>query len=127
MSNAPLNIMNSDCVSPEELRRAPRQRTLRSGRVAINKVFSTIDVVVRDISDTGARIRLAQPMVLPKTFSLVIFDANTSTYRTIPAKFVWQRGVDIGVEFIGEEKNETFSKKNGTLSAPAHSPIVATR
>lgn len=112
--------MNSDCVSPEEFRRAPRQRTLRSGRVALNKVFSTIDVVVRDLSETGAKIRLAQPTVLPKTFSLIIFDANTSTYATYPAKPVWQRGIDVGVEFIADKKTDHYSEKDGTLfGAPA--------
>lgn len=115
MSNAILDTQDVICVSPEDLRCAPRHRTFKKGRVALNNVFSTIDAIIRDLSETGARLRLAQPTILPKNFDLVIFDANTDTYTSRPACLKWQKGNDAGVEFVGVKKSEDFSKKKGTV------------
>ena len=113
MSGVHLQDENTVCVSADELRSSPRYRTFKKGRVALNSVFSTIDAVIRDLSETGARFRLAQPTILPKTFDLIIFDANTDTYTSKNACLRWQKGSEAGVEFVGDEKSETFSKKNG--------------
>ena len=56
----------------KEKRRGPRRRVLKGAIVAYNDRRSTISCSVRDISDTGARVRVDGSMSAPDTFLLVI-------------------------------------------------------
>ena len=58
----------------------------------------TFDCVIRDVSDTGARLRLgSESTLLPEKFELV-FVAEQLAY---PAKLRWRRGTECGVEYLG--------------------------
>ena len=78
-----------------DLRASPRRRTLLGARIEFDNRTSTMDCVVRDISDTGARLALASPVVLPETFSLII-EPQHKRYR---ARVKWQRLSFAGVQF----------------------------
>ena len=58
--------------APEEKRRGPRRRVLKGAIVAYNDRHSTMPCFVRDISDTGARLRMDCSMSPPDTFLLII-------------------------------------------------------
>jgi hypothetical protein len=81
----------------DEARIAPRRRMLKSGKIAYNDRHVTIPCTVRDISATGARLRVEGSVTAPDTFELLIqldgLEAN--------CQVVWRRDCDVGVKFLG--------------------------
>ena len=73
----------------------PRGRTLLAGKVIYNFGQSSIDCVVRRISDHGATISVESPLGIPKHFQLLIPDEGTPR----PCKLVWQSDRELGLEF----------------------------
>ena len=69
---------------------------LKQGKVVLSN-WSVLDCVIRDLSDTGARLEFAGPTELPKEFRLLI----VSTNLLFPAELAWQRGLAAGVHFTG--------------------------
>lgn len=77
-----------------EKRQAPRHRVLKQGRLAFDSGGS-VDCTVRNLSDTGARIEVFNPVGLPEIFTLVI-PADKFTRR---CRSVWSHDKRIGVVF----------------------------
>ena len=77
------------------MRQHDRGRTLKSGKI-ITMGGGVIDCVIRDRSETGARIRIGATSPLPKTFELQ-FTSDGAKRR---AELRWQHGIDAGVVFI---------------------------
>jgi hypothetical protein len=50
----------------------------------------------RDVSDSGARVRLSTLMPLPKSFRVILRDGVCREAET-----VWRRGQELGVRFLG--------------------------
>lgn len=79
-------------------RRQLRKRMLKGGTIAFSGRHATIACVVRDISDTGARLQVAQANGVPDTFELIIeldgFEA--------PVEVVWRTVGEIGVRFLAQ-------------------------
>lgn len=82
-------------MSEEDKRVAPRKRVLKGARIAFNERSSTLSCTVRDISDTGARLRVAQGQAVPSQFDLII-DADGFE---APCSVAWRRGEEVGVTF----------------------------
>jgi PilZ domain len=79
-----------------EARVAPRRRMLKAGVIAYNDRHVTISCTVRDISATGARLRVEGSVTAPDTFELVIqLDGLEASCQV-----VWRSGSDIGVRFL---------------------------
>lgn len=79
---------------PRDPRSAPRRKQLKSGIIAFHERHSTLPCVVREISDTGARLDVDQSNV-PDTFLLIIeLDGLEAACEVI-----WRRGARIGVHF----------------------------
>ncbi|KCZ57616.1 PilZ domain-containing protein [Hyphomonas chukchiensis] len=91
--------VSNDDVKP----RAPRQRTLKSGRIAINEMTSTFEVLIRDMSDTGARLVMSDVYLLPKHFELIVLNPNTGRPSHTPCELVWQKALIVGVKFVRGE------------------------
>ena len=70
-------------------------RTLLAGKVISNFGQSTIDCVVRRISDHGATISVESPLGIPRHFHLHIPDEGAPR----PCKVLWQSDREIGIEF----------------------------
>jgi diguanylate cyclase (GGDEF)-like protein len=73
----------------------PRGRTLLAGKVIYNFGRSSIDCVVRRISDRGATITVESPLGIPRQFQLLIPEEGPPR----PCKLVWQSDKELGVEF----------------------------
>jgi len=73
--------------------RASRRPTNRAGTVIIDGKEHT--VLLRDLSETGARLRLAGSGTLPDRFKLVAPLEKVNAECVV----VWRRGVDCGVRF----------------------------
>ena len=81
----------------EERRATIRHRTLKVGKIAINDGFSVIDCTVRNLSETGALLRVVSVVGIPDQFVLIISD-NQKHNCTV----VRRTATDIGVTFLPE-------------------------
>ena len=79
----------------DEHRIAPRQRVLKGGRIVINDGFSTFQCTVRNLSETGARLKMASIIGVPDTFELVMDDG-----RKFACTVAWKTEFEIGVKFV---------------------------
>jgi hypothetical protein len=78
----------------DDHRAAPRRRVLKGGRIVINDGFSTFQCTVRNLSDTGARLKVVSIVGIPDTFQLVMDDG-----RKFACRAVWKTEFEIGVQF----------------------------
>jgi PilZ domain len=94
-----LHTVGNTALAPksDDARIAPRRRMLKSGKIAYSDRHVTIGCTVRDISATGARLRLEGSVTAPDTFELLVpldgMEAN--------CEVVWRHEADIGVRFLG--------------------------
>ena len=86
-----------------ERRAARRQRVLKGATLSFNKGYSAFECVVRNLSERGARLSLAETFGLPGRFRLAIGDEEKG--RT--ARVVWRRSDAIGVSFEVAESAAT--------------------
>jgi len=78
-----------------ERRHELRTRTLKSARILLNHHQSVIDCVVRNLSPTGACLKVETTLGIPDRFD-VMFDVDKSIR---PCHLVWHKENQIGVEF----------------------------
>lgn len=76
-------------------RLSSRVRSLKSGRAIVASSGAGIDCVIRNLSDSGARIRFPDPMPMRAAFELYFIAEN----KRVPIKIAWQHGADVGVMF----------------------------
>lgn len=84
----------------ELLRAAARHRMLKSARIVFNSDSSSFNVTIRDMSDSGVRLRLGAPFVVPHTFDLLISNPNTGTHERRACETRWQRGDQVGAHLV---------------------------
>jgi hypothetical protein len=89
-----------DEPAPETPRRSQRIKTLKSGRIEFNGTFSTLDVTIKEMSETGARLKLSTTFIVPPTFQLLILNTNTGIRERRSCETRWQRGDLVGARFI---------------------------
>ena len=77
-----------------------RRRVLKEGKIIINPPSGTLDVKIRDLSETGAKLEIPAGTSLPERFALIIVADGTVT----PTEVMWRRGDLVGVHFCGETK-----------------------
>jgi len=83
-----------------EKRAARRQRVLKAAVAAFNMEFSTIPCVVRNLSETGARLEFNEGAAAPERFVLQI---ELDGFK-VDCERVWQRGNICGVRFVSEKR-----------------------
>lgn len=79
-----------------ERRASVRQRTLKSAKVVLRD-WSTIDCVIRNASEDGARLDFSDPVALPDRFDLLLVATN----MLVPAERIWERGTTVGIKITG--------------------------
>ena len=80
-----------------ERREVPRQRTLLGARIVFNNRQSTLDCVVRNLSDVGAMVLISDAVALPAAFELEIEHKR----RVYGARFRWRDGERVGIALDG--------------------------
>jgi hypothetical protein len=86
---------------PAELRRVFRRRVLKEGRIVIRRGWSLISCTIRNISETGACISVAEPQCdVPKEFDLLFVNES----QLIPCEIRWRKGERIGLRFTGSAR-----------------------
>jgi hypothetical protein len=86
---------NAVRLADRELRCQARRRTLKAGIIAFQARHSTLDCTVRDISASGARLRIDASQSAPDGFELIIELDGLE----VPCRVVWRQDKEIGVSF----------------------------
>jgi hypothetical protein len=98
--------MVSKTLIPEAImidrRQNARARVIYSGVIAFNARQSTMDCVVRNFSDNGAKVEFENAALLPDEINLVI--ARKS--RAFSAKIIWRQPNAAGVAFQPLRRND---------------------
>lgn len=78
-----------------ERRTASRQRSFLQGRIFYNNRRSSVDCLIRDISDIGAKLKLSEAITVPEAMDLYI--PSKDEFRR--ARVQWRSGGEIGIAF----------------------------
>jgi EAL domain-containing protein (putative c-di-GMP-specific phosphodiesterase class I) len=103
--------------SENNQRRHPRQRVLKDGKIISANMSCVTDVKIRDMSASGALIRIPTGTNLTESFSLLI----VSERKLYSAAVRWRKGETIGIEFVGEPR--TSALRIGKPHQPADGSI----
>ena len=78
----------------EHGREAPRRRTLIAAKIRYGAVG--VDCIIRNLSDTGAKLEVSESVVLPARFEIVIPQKNVIHQ----AELRWRHGAETGIAFL---------------------------
>jgi len=79
----------------KERRSTSRQRSFLQGRIYYNNRRTTVDCLVRDLSDTGAKLTFSETIAVPEAMELYIPNRE-EIHR---ARVEWRVGNELGVSF----------------------------
>ena len=79
----------------QERRSITRSRVLKGAKIIIGSA-STIDCVVRNVTNSGARVQIANTIDLPETLELTL-DAG---FTIRPCRVAWRSVTETGLQFI---------------------------
>ena len=97
-------------ISSNKQRRRRGTRLLLEGKIVSLDGTTVIDVKIRDMSATGAILRIPPNVTLPESFSLLV----VSDGKRYPAEKRWRKGERLVVQFVGEPRL-TASRKGNTV------------
>jgi len=100
-----------------ERRLSTRQKSFLQGRIYFNNRRSTVDCLVRDYSETGARLKFSETAAVPEAIELYIPNKE-EIHR---ARVEWRSGDEMGVSF-GQE-----ARSPSVVPETAHQGDLATR
>jgi hypothetical protein len=83
----------------KERRAVSRQRSFLQGRIFFSNRRTSVDCLIRDFSEHGARLKFSNTTVTPDVVELFI-PTKEESYR---AKVIWRNADEIGVGFDLEE------------------------
>ena len=79
----------------QERRKSARSRVLKDAKLVVGN-SSVIDCVVRNVTNAGARVQIANTIELPEAFGLT-FDGG---YTVRPCRIAWRTLTETGLEFF---------------------------
>lgn len=82
----------------EDQRASPRRRVLKTGQILFNGAALTRDCTVRDMSETGARLKVAHVAGVPDRFILSLGEER----REVACEVRWRTLNQLGVAFVPE-------------------------
>jgi hypothetical protein len=92
---------NGAPLAEHELRCQARRRTLKAGIIAFQARHATLDCTVRDISASGARLRVDASHSAPDGFELIIELDGLEA----PCRVMWRQDKEIGVSFTSPPRS----------------------
>lgn len=88
------------------LRKQRRKRVLKEGQLITEDMTSLVNVKIRDLSETGARVETAGIIDLPEHFKLFVV-SEKAVYSCLAR---WRRGNLLGIEFTGPPRTSVLRK-----------------
>jgi hypothetical protein len=92
----------------QDRRSSTRQKSFLQGRVMFNNRRSSVDCIVRELSESGARLKFSTPVAVPEVFELHIPNKD----ETFRAHVIWNDGTDVGVALGAVEAGGTVHPPN---------------
>jgi PilZ domain-containing protein len=89
----------------KERRLSSRQKSFLQGRVYYNSRRSSVDCLIRDYSDHGARLKFSESVTVPDTIELFIPNRE-EMHR---ARVIWRGGNEMGVSFAEEFQSPSIA------------------
>ena len=93
--------------------RASRSRTLLAARIVYHEGSATLDCVIRNMSETGAKLGCDAGVTIPAVFDLHIIQKNV----TRRASLKWQSGTELGVAFLDAPNEAETQNEESALHA----------
>jgi hypothetical protein len=84
-----------------ERRQSTRARVIYGGVLAYNRRQSTIECVIRNFSEDGAKVEFDNPAVLPDVVDLLIAKKD----RAFAARIAWHQANEAGLAFQSLEQD----------------------
>jgi hypothetical protein len=85
-----------------DARKAKRRKVHHAAWVPLDPGRQPVECVIRDMSDSGARLELSSPIrSLPLRFTLWL-DKNGKVQR--PCEIAWRRAYSVGVSFAARDR-----------------------
>ena len=81
-----------------ERRALARHKTFIKGRIYFNNRLSSMDCIVRDVTDAGARLEASESVALPDAFELYLPNKDEHFY----ARLEWRKGSHLGVSWTAD-------------------------
>ena len=104
-----------------ERRSWSRQKSFLQGRIYFNNRRSTVDCLIRDYSDAGARLKFSEAVAVPDAIELFVPNKE-EVHR---ARVEWRSGNEMGISF-GEDVHapsispDASQHGSGDLAARVH-------
>ena len=80
-------------------RDSDRKKVLKGAHIAFNDEFSTVECVIRNLSDTGAYIVVQDGILVPNQF---VLHSELDGFK-IECEIMWRKANTFGVRFISEK------------------------
>ena len=103
-------------LADAEQRQAPRLRALIGARIVFNNGQATLDCLIRDVSETGAKLTVSALIPLPDRFEVIIPQKGV----TRPVRVAWRRATEIGVRFEDDPGSEQASAPESEAALKRH-------
>jgi hypothetical protein len=81
-----------------ERRSSGRQKSFLQGRIYFNNRRSSVDCLIRDYSETGAKLKFSESIAVPEAIELYIPNKE-EIHR---ARVEWRSGNEMGISFVDE-------------------------
>ena len=82
---------------PSQNRSEPRRRSYLGGEIIFNGGKSTLECLVRNLSDRGTLLTMSSTVGVPNSFTLNIKQRD----KRLPATVIWRDETSLGVAFDG--------------------------
>jgi len=97
-----------------ERRSLVRHKTFIKGRIYFNNRRSSMDCIVRDVTNKGGRLEVSESVPLPDAFE--IYMPNKDEY--FHARVQWRKGGNIGVSWSSEQTSRAPTESGGRMERP---------
>lgn len=85
----------------DERRNTSRKRVLKGAKAIYGGYSFVVDCMVRDVSETGVRLKTASSVTLPESF--LLYFPDTQTMRQV--RVLWRKPGEVGVNFESEPRD----------------------
>ncbi len=110
------NRLSTSSVDGKIDKRTPRRKQLKKALASYNDQSISLEVVLRDLSETGVKLKLNADDPLPDHFTLFVqLDGIL-----VDCEVVWRRGLEIGARFVSEIKQSKPTRVQNIIPTTAH-------
>jgi hypothetical protein len=96
----------------DERRNINRQRTFLQGRLFFNNRRNSVDCIIRDLSDTGARLQFSAAVAVPEALELYVPHKD----QMFRVRAEWRQDEEMGVTFVQSGLQDAAGGPSGDLA-----------